>query len=277
MKYLYNEDLSKYTTIHIGGKAQEVIIPETVEELCDIIRERSPEYFIGGGSNLLIADRQFDLIIDLRRFDNSLTFLGDGKFIVGASLRLQSLINQINEKGYGGIEYLYSVPGLVGGAVAMNAGRGRKYNKSISDYIISVDVIRNGKLITLAREECKFEYRKSAFKGKNEIITSCLFEFPGMNPKESSKRKKERLAWCKETQDSARPNFGSVFCEYNPRIMRLARKYKIGRQVHFSDKTLNWIVNEGGNYKEAVNAIKSVELIHRLSFQKCRKEIIIWK
>ena len=67
-----------------------------------------------------------------------MSFCEDGILECGASVRIQSLLEKIKEFSLGGIEYLASVPSSVGGAVYMNAGRGRKIKRSISDYIESV-------------------------------------------------------------------------------------------------------------------------------------------
>lgn len=48
MKMLVNEELSKYTTVRIGGVAQEMYIPESVEELLDIVKKNKLDYFLGG-------------------------------------------------------------------------------------------------------------------------------------------------------------------------------------------------------------------------------------
>ncbi len=277
MKCVENQKLDKYTTVRIGGIAKRLMTPESVEELAGLIREEKPSFFIGGGSNLLIADREFDLVVDLKQFNTGFVDKGDGVFEVGASVRLQQLINQINEKGYGGIEYLYSVPGLVGGAVVMNAGRGKKYNQTISDYIISVDILRDGAPMTLNKEACGFAHRESVFKNSGDIVTGCTFRFPQMSNEESERRKKERIELCKKVQDASKPNFGSVFCESNPRIMEYSRKRKIGGKVHFSGKTANWIINEGGSFEDALSAIRRVEFLHRLFFRKCRREVIVWE
>lgn len=274
---LTNEPLYKHTTVRLGGIARSYRIPESLEELCTLVKEEHPKYYIGGGSNLLIADREFDLVVDLHRFNNELTHLGKGRFRAGASVRLQELINGINQAGYGGIEYLYSVPGLVGGAIVMNAGRGKNYHRTISDYIVSVDVLRGGKTVTLTRSECAFSHRSSCFKNSTDIVLGCLFDFPGMTQEETASLKKERLELCKKKQDTSRPNFGSVFCEKNDRIMRYVQKHETGGKVHFSKKTPNWIINDGGSFKEAVGAIKKVELMHRLLFRKCVREVVVWE
>ena len=276
MKELTNQNLSKYTTVRIGGVAKRMLVPESVDELIEIVRKESPKYFIGGGSNLLIADREFDLVVDLRSFNTTFEIVGEGIFKVGASVRLQKLINSVNEAGYGGLEYLYSVPGLVGGAVVMNAGRGKKYNQTISDYILSVDVLREGKLITIQKDECGFSHRDSVFKNSADLVLGCVFKFPLMDTAESDKRKKERIELCKEVQDASRPNFGTVFRESDPKIMNIVKQKQIGTNVHFSGKTQNWILNEGGNFDDAISAIKKVEFLHKLAFKKCSREVIVW-
>lgn len=113
-----NEPISKYTTFRIGGVARKMFFPETIEELQDVINENGDiaNHVIGGGSNLLINDEcRYDSVLCLRNFNLEMKNMGQGRYYVGASVRLQKLIKAINEDGYGGIEYLYSVPGLVGG------------------------------------------------------------------------------------------------------------------------------------------------------------------
>lgn len=278
MKQQSDVDLKKYTTIHIGGIAEAMLVPETADELLNIIKNYSPKYFIGGGSNLLINDRKFDLVVDLRSFDLSIENLGEGKFSVGGSVRLQKLINTINEKGYGGIEYLYSVPGLVGGSIAMNAGGGRKSHRYISEYLISVKAIVNGELVSLSKDECKFEHRSSIFKHTTSIVVSALFQFPEKSIEETEKLKKDRLEFCKRIQDNSAPNFGTVFMQSNSKIMQLTQKLKIGnRKAHFSGKTTNWILNEDkAAFSDVMSAMRKVEFLHKILGKKCKREIIVW-
>ena len=106
MQILNNEPLSKYTTVRLGGVAEKMYIPETTEELVELLRKEPIQYVIGGGSNLLIADRTFDKVLNLRKFDDTLISCGGGRYVCGASLRLRKLVSTINADGYGGIEYL---------------------------------------------------------------------------------------------------------------------------------------------------------------------------
>ena len=280
MKILNNEDLSKHTTIRIGGIADKMLVPESTQELIDIINEHNPQYFIGGGSNLLINDRHFDLVVDLKSFNCTIENLGDGKYFVGASVYLTKFIKVINDDGYGGIEYLCNVPGCVGGAIAMNAGTGKAKNQAISDYVHYIEVIRDGKLIKMTRDECDFSYRDSLFKhNTNYIISAAIFQFPVMNQTESEEAKMEKIQYYRKHQDPSAPNFGSVFKLSSPKIMRLVKKCKVGnRKVHFSGKTSNWLLNEyHGSYEDAIKAIKKAELLHKIFGKKCVREVVVWR
>lgn len=279
MKIEQNEILSKYTTFKMGGLCQNLYIPESVEELTELLNKiPEPYYLISGGSNLLINDnRSFENVILLRDFDDRVEECGDGIFYAGASTRIQKLIRFANEKGYGGVEYLYSLPALVGGIVVMNAGRGNKKD-SISNFVLRVKVWSDGKIIELPAEECMFGHRSSIFKNSSMVVLGAYFKFTPGNCKEFSDLCKERVEYSKEKQDGARPNFGSVFCCCNSRIMKAVRILS-GKKTgaHFSSKTNNWMLNEEGSFEQAMKAIDRVKRIHRLFGQKCETEVIIWK
>ena len=284
MKVLNDECLSKYTTIRLGGTAQIMYVPETTEELVELCRTESIKYIFGGGSNLLIADREFDKVLNLREFDDSLASCGNGRYICGASLRLQKLVSTINSEGYGGIEYLCTVPGLLGGAVAMNAGTGKDQGLSISDHIVSVTVLemKSMNVIDLSKNQCNFSYRTSLFKNNDGyIILSCVFEFPEQ-PLEVSKRLcDEKREYAKKYHDTSLPNFGSVFSVFNPYLLAVISKLQFGDRngIHFSKKTMNWIVNSNmcKSSKKAFKIIALVKKMHKLCFQKCKVEVVMWR
>lgn len=282
MKKDYNVDLSKYTTFKVGGIARNFFVPESTEELIEIAKNlKSPLWYIGGGSNLLINDKKiFENVINLRCFNERIENRGNGIFKVGASVRLQKMINAVNQEGYGGIEYLYSVPGLVGGAIYMNAGRGRKFNQAISDYLIEVEVLDNGERYIIKRDACNFNYRQSIFQERNLIILSALFKFEKTDVKELENRKKDRLKLVSEKQDNSTPNFGTVFSLADSNIMKLFRKTWLGKcgAVHFSTKTSNWMLKEkGGEYSQAIKLLKRVEFLHKVFHKKYKREVIIWE
>ena len=279
MKIEQEVELKQYTTFRMGGVVSTLYCPETEMELIDLVLEKSPKYYIGGGSNIIANNRRFDEVVSLKYFNNSIEYLGEGIFMVGASVRLQKLISTINEYDRGGIEYLFSVPGLVGGAVVMNAGRGKDYHACISDYILKVKVLKDGEVTWVSKDVCSFGYRTSIFQNGNYIVLAVEFQFPEMDQEKTAQMKAERIALCRQKQDNCAPNFGTVFCEANKLIMQMFKYLPIGTEegISYSKKTTNWMLNKGGNFIAAVTLIEKVERMHKAFGQKCRREVIIWE
>lgn len=284
MKIFENESLKKYTTVKIGGIAKKIYFPENSSELIEVLNtmKDKKKYILGGGSNLLINDqKEFDEVISLKLMDSSIDNLGAGNYYIGASVSLQKLITQINNDGYGGIEYLFSVPALLGGAVAMNAGRGKIHNSSIGDYIKEVKVYdcEEQEIITLDKDECQFSYRKSIFKEKELIVLGAVFNFPSVDIEEAKRKREDRIKYVKKLQDNSGYNFGSVFREYNKYIMQVVRLLHFGYKdgVMYSKKTSNWLINKGnGSYEQATNLIEKVNRVHRFMGMRIVPEVIKW-
>lgn len=279
MRVLENVKLASYTTIKIGGIAKKLYIPEREEDLYTIRSIIEKGYLISGGSNLLINDKTIDAVANLRELDNHL-LIDNGKIYAGASVRLQKLIRFANENNLGGIEYLFSVPGLVGGAIFMNAGSG-KDSEQIGNYVKRVRVWHDGEIKWIEQSDCRFMHRGSLFKEHGGyVIIGAEFIFAPQDQKVSQKLIEERLNLCKETQDISMPNFGSLFKKSDPKIMGIFKKLscKKSKKCHYSKKTGNWIVNGGmGTYEQVMQLIKRAEFLHNMFGKQCEREVIIWE
>lgn len=164
----------------------------------------------------------------------------------------------------------------------MNAGGSRSEGWSISDKIVSVTALyKNEKIQVIEKSNCAFGHRQSLFKNNTDyVVLGAEFQFDKGVPDEFVKKREERISLCKKYQDSTKPNFGSVFCLCNSRIMNLVRSLSLGNSngVHFSSKTKNWLLNEGnGTFSQAEKLIKVVTVMHRILGKKCKAEVVIWK
>jgi UDP-N-acetylmuramate dehydrogenase len=119
-----DEPLSRHTRFGLGGPA--AVLLDTPDE-CSFIKAlavarpsgRRVEV-IGGGSNLVCADRGFDGIV-LRYTGDEIR--SDGlEVTAGAGAILQSLVDHTIREGLAGIQTMTGIPGWVGGAVYGNAG-----------------------------------------------------------------------------------------------------------------------------------------------------------
>src|SRR5262245_57960652 len=129
MKTKTHQKLSDYTTIGIGGPVSTVYLPDTDEELAELLRkltsEKTPYRVIGNGSNVLADDRGIPEVLvctrTLQRF-----FHVDGELVtVDAGYPTAQLAYQTASKGLAGLEFAVGIPGSIGGVVRMNAGAHR--------------------------------------------------------------------------------------------------------------------------------------------------------
>jgi UDP-N-acetylmuramate dehydrogenase len=278
MKEFRDEPLLKHTSLRIGGPARRLIVPESREELvaavCEAHKSRTPYFMLGRGSNVLAGDRAIDtLVIKNTEACRTLTLLDDGRIEAGSSVELQRLIRFGVDHDLGGIEYLQSVPGNVGGAIFMNAGRGQQHNQAISGYLVEVDVCDGERVFTIPKQECQFSYRSSVFRHKRWIILGARFRFPEQPRARGLELIGERMRYVREAQDNQMPNAGTVFSRH----FRLDSQL-MGTSVNgaaFSSKTPNWILNTGrATCQDVLQLIRRARVQHLIRF--CRPPYLEW-
>jgi UDP-N-acetylmuramate dehydrogenase len=161
--------LDRWTTFEVGGPARFFARARTPGELAELFawgsRRGLPVLLLGGGSNLLIADRGFDgLVVRVEIgagevHHDAATGIASG----GAGETWDRFVSWTVEHGLAGVECMAGIPGLVGATPVQNVGA---YGQEVADTIVDVDVLdrTTGEAFTLAREACDFRYRDSAFK-----------------------------------------------------------------------------------------------------------------
>jgi UDP-N-acetylmuramate dehydrogenase len=161
--------LASFSTIGIGGPARWFTRTTSVDEVAAAhawAGTHGVELFVlGGGSNLVIADRGFDGLvaqIDIQgvefRADG-----GDTLVRAGAGEPWDPLVALSVERGLAGLECLSGIPGSVGGTPVQNVGA---YGQEVSDTIEYVGVFdrKTQAQRTLSNADCRFAYRLSRFK-----------------------------------------------------------------------------------------------------------------
>ncbi len=269
-------DLSLMTTARTGCTVARLHIPHEGDDLTLLPSAGGHYLVISNGSNVLATDsRDLGDVIWMGEYDKTILRLSPGVYRVGCSVMAQTLIREVNADGYGDIEELISVPGMLGGLVCMNASIPNR--ACISDHLLSVEAFDGRRFVTLDRDECGFGYRESRFQDGTWIILAATFEFPAQEPSISKKRVDARRARVKELHDHSAPCFGTVFRKSSGFIMRLARRFRIGKgKSRFSHKTGNWLCC-GGSFLDSLTAIRRVERLHRLAGKACDREVVVWE
>ncbi len=282
-----NYSLIKYNTFHLNAVAKKFYIPENEKELVMLLKEiknKNEKYYIlSGGSNILINEnKEYENIIYMKNVDSNLIYFGDGKFYIGASSRIQEVINFVNQNNYGGFEELYGLPALFGGVVYMNAGIGSRKNPlfNISEYIENVKVIYipTGEIKYLKNEECLFEYRKSIFQQNDYIILGAEINALPQEKEISKKRIENRLIHCRENQEWGKGCFGSCFSNYSRLVLKLIQIFNFNTKgfVQASNNP-NWLINDGNaSFVEVKRFIKNAFFWHKLFRKEIECEVRIW-
>ena len=279
MKLIENCDLYPYNTMRLHSVADAVYFPVSREELTELIKafkQEGQKYAVfSGGSNIIFAEQVKTPLVCLMSLDKGIDYLEDGRVKVGCSVRIQTLIRDLQKHGMGGIEYLFSVPTSVGGAVYMNAGRGKSIGVTISDYLEDVEYYSplDDEFRTYQKNAVEFTHRHSPFQETEAVIVSATFRFPMQDREETERKIQERMEHSKKYLSVDKPSCGSVFCEGNRVVYRLLMGKRVGGAM-YSKKTPDWISNMGDATASDVMAlIEKGKRLHKLFFSHCKMEI----
>ena len=172
------EPMKNHVTFRVGGPADFFVTPKNYEELSGVLKccakYEMPCYIMGNGSNLLVSDQGYrGVVIQLFRQLNGIQC--EGNVIRGqAGALLSAVANRALEEKLTGFEFAAGIPGTLGGACVMNAGA---YGGEMKDVLKSVTVLtREGKRITLQKNELELGYRTSIIAKKDYIVLEAEIE-----------------------------------------------------------------------------------------------------
>lgn len=162
--------LAPLTTLGIGGEAELFAQWQNPQELINLLEHaqnlQKPHWLLGGGSNVIIADRGLPGLV-LQPAGEQIEILQQNPDLwtldVDAGVQWDVLVQWTLAQELGGLECLSGIPGLVGSAPIQNIGA---YGQEVAQSIQAVEVLnlQTGKLEVLDRDACQFGYRQSVWK-----------------------------------------------------------------------------------------------------------------
>ena len=262
---LWDEPLSRYTSIGIGGPAEALVFPQSRVELQNVLALAKefdlPFFILGSGTNLLVRDGGIKgLVISLLPISTHCTF-NHRSLSAGAAISLPLLTRMAVGYNLQGLEFAAGIPGSLGGALYMNAGA---FGSCIGEFVREAEIMDyEGNIQTLSRQELEFSYRRSSFQNSRVIILSAVLELSPANGVDlKTLLQKNRLERC--SRQPSLPSAGSVF--RNPPGLAAGRllddlgvKGKSVGGAMVSREHANFIVNAG-----AATASDVLSLIDRL-------------
>ena len=248
------EPLSAHTTFQIGGPADAMVFPTTIDDVRavrSVVRDEGiPLFVLGRGANLLVSDRGIrGITLNL----SSLTrwSLTDGVFRAQAGLDVSAAAEIGRSNSFSCLEFLNAMPSTVGGAVFMNA---RCYGSEIADVIVEALVLdehNRQKVIPFVKDE--WDYKVSPFQNRDWLIVEAAFRTTPADPSAVASVMRANAADRESKGHFRLPCAGSVFKNNHAfgapsgvLIDRVGLKgLRRGRAV-VSAWHANIIVNEGG-------------------------------
>ena len=175
-RLLANEPLAPLTWFRVGGPAQVLFTPADEDDLAHFLRhlrDDIPIYCIGVGSNLIVRDGGLPgVVIRLspRGFGET---RAEGDIVMAGTAALDKRVAEAAAAAnISGLEFLFGIPGTIGGALRMNAGANGGETKDI--LVEATAVGRDGTKLRFDNASMKFEYRNSGIY-PSVIFTSARF------------------------------------------------------------------------------------------------------
>jgi UDP-N-acetylmuramate dehydrogenase len=183
-----NVPMNERTTMRAGGPADIFIKPESRENLAAIRRffdTREIELLVlGGGSSVIVRDGGIrGAVLQLGGDFDGMELLDDEptgpRIKVGAGTSTRWLVRQSVDLGFTGLEYLYGIPGTLGGAVMNNAG---SWGHEMSKMVVGLETMDSeGEVHNLTPPQFRFEYRR-AILPEGHIVLSATLEGSACEP-----------------------------------------------------------------------------------------------
>lgn len=249
-----NEPMYRHTTFRVGGPVTLMALPRSVEELSTVVslaKEAGIEpFFLGRGSNLLVADRGAEaFLIKLAGGLDRLELLGENSLYVGAGVTLAQAAVFALEHALTGLEFAHGIPGTLGGGVFMNAGA---YDGELSQVISWADVLdETGRRFRLEGPDLELGYRTSVFSRMPWVVTGARLDLTPGDPAAIRARMEDLSHRRRSKQPLEFPSAGSTFKRpaghFAGALIQEAglKGVRIGG-AQVSEKHAGFVVNTGG-------------------------------
>ncbi len=273
--------LAPFTAYGVGGPASFLVRALTTGVLVHAVltgRELGlPVTVIGRGTNLLVGDDGVPGLTVITR--NEGTTLHNRVLHAEAGVELPGLVADLASQGLAGLDFAGNIPGSVGGAIVGNAGA---YGESVSDALLEVHVLEEGKEHVVGPERLDFGYRSSLLKSRHDIVVlSASFQLRHGHRDELVRRVSEDAALRHSKHPLEYASCGSYF--KNPtREMPAARLIeeaglkglRVGR-AHVSEKHANFLVAEPGATAADITALAAevTRRVHETSGYQLEEEV----
>jgi UDP-N-acetylmuramate dehydrogenase len=242
--------LAARTSIRVGGPADLLFRPADVDDLVACLAGARalgvPVTVIGGGANLLVADRGVRGVVVRLPPDLAAEATAPPRLLLPAGMPTGRAVQRAHAARLVGAEFLRGIPGTLGGALAMNAGTRAGEMKDVVEHVevATADGIRD-----LPARALGFAYRTCVLPPGAVVTRIGLLLGPGDVAAAGAAMEEE---WQRRaaSQPLDQPSFGSTFRnppgDFAGRLVEAVglKGHRIGGAA-VSERHANFVVNLG--------------------------------
>ena len=162
-RLLANQPLAELTWFRVGGPAQVLFTPADADDLAYFLAnlpDPLPLHVVGVGSNLIVRDGGIPGVVVRLGARGFGEVSAEGDVVsAGAAALDRRVAETAAAANIGGLEFLFGIPGTIGGALRMNAGANGAETRDV--LIEASGIGRNGSRQKFGNADMKFVYRNS--------------------------------------------------------------------------------------------------------------------
>jgi len=191
-----------------GGRAEWLFEPKDVEDLSDFLASLDPSVPVMGlglGSNLIVRDGGVPgVVVRLGKAFAQVEAVDAVTLRCGGGASGILVSSTARDAGIGGLEFLRSIPGTVGGFVRMNGGA---YGREVKDVLVDCElVLRSGERVTRGLADLGYTYRHSELP-EGSIVVAATFRGRPADPADVQ-AEMDRIAGEREASQPLRSRTG---------------------------------------------------------------------
>jgi UDP-N-acetylmuramate dehydrogenase len=207
-KLTANAPLAPLVWFKAGGAAEWLFEPADIADLCDFLAALDPAVPVMGlglGSNLIVRDGGVPgVVIRLGKAFATVDLLDATTLSCGGGASGILVSSKARDAGIGGVEFLRSIPGTVGGFVRMNGGA---YGREVKDVLDEAEIVlRSGARKTLTNADLGYTYRHSTLP-EGAIVVRASFRGHAEEPA-AIQAEMDRIAAAREASQPLRSKTG---------------------------------------------------------------------
>lgn len=275
IEFKENVSAQELTTMKAEANVKFVYYPKNQKELVFIYNYLATNNIkfivIGNGSNVIFTEKASEItVITTKKMKNKI-IRKNNVVTINCSTPLAASYRYALKNSLSGFEKIAGIPGNLGGAIFMNASA---FGSSIFDYLISVKVLKNGKIQNIKKEKLTLSYRDSGLKGC--LVLSAKFMLPRKDMCEIE-RQFYKYQYLRAAKQPKGLSSGSIF--KNPPLLSAGKLIEEcglkGFQIgggKISEKHANFIINLGNATAEDI--LRLIALVKTKVYEKYKIRLV---